>query len=238
MPMLRTLCWILAVFFFGATVLHFVDQLNLYAVPPTLPESSNMVERALGSFDYKQAIWPIFFGSNLLFGLGLLTLVPLAFVIGARVPRTDDRRSLLTSTLAAAGLLGAAGQLILIGAVRATVDIAYCDCGFKDQEVVSQIWAQMLIEGAVGWLLNGTAILAAIGLWTAGNLLRARGMGEGWQWLSRAIAVVLLIPVLLSILGTGDEVANLLIGLATGILLPIWAIWLGRNLGATTVLDA
>src|SRR5258706_11894318 len=110
MPMVRTLCWILAVFLFGATVLHFVDQLNLYAVPPTLPESSNMVERALGSFDYKQAIWPIFFGSNLLFGLGLLTLVPLAFVIGARVPRTDDRRSILTSTLAAAGLLGAAGQ--------------------------------------------------------------------------------------------------------------------------------
>ena len=63
-------------------------------------------------------------------------------------------------------------------------------------------------------------------------------MTEAWQWLSRAIAVVFVAPVILGILETGEELSNLLAALATAVLIPIWAIWLGRNLGGSTVLDA
>src|SRR4029079_11884678 len=101
-----------------------------------------------------------------------------------------DRRMLLTSPRAAVGLIGAIGELIFIGAIQPTIGLSYCDCGFKDQEVVSQIWASMLIEGSYRWLLNGTALVLAVGFWTAGTLLRSRGMTEAWQWLSRGIAVV------------------------------------------------
>jgi hypothetical protein len=236
--MLRTLTWAVAVLLVVATVLQLVDQLNLYATPPLLPESANMVDRRLGSSDYRAAIWPIFFGSHFLFALALLLVVPLAYVLGARLPRTDDRRLIMTSTLAAGALMGAIGELILIGAIQVTIGLDYCDCGFKDQEVVSQIWAAMLIEGAYRWLLNGTALVLAVGFWMAGALLRSRGMNEAWQWLSRAIAVAFLVPVALSILETGEEVANLLAALTIGILVPIWAIWLGRNLGGSAVLDA
>ena len=236
--MLRTLTWTVAALLIGATVLQLVDQLNLYAQPPLLPEAANMVERRLGSSDYRAAIWPIFFGSHFLFGLALLVVVPLAYVLGARLPRTEDRRLIMTSTLAGGALIGAIAELIVIGAIQVTIGLAYCDCGFKDQEVVSQIWGVMLIEGATGWLLNGTALMLAVGFWLAGTLLRSRGMNEAWQWLSRGIAVLFLVPVALSILETGGEVANLLVALVTGILVPIWAIWLGRNLGGSTVLDA
>jgi len=51
MRMLRRLCWIVAGLLVVATALQFVDQLNLYAQPPNLPESANMVERRLGSQD-------------------------------------------------------------------------------------------------------------------------------------------------------------------------------------------
>ena len=236
--MLRTLCWILAGLLVVATVLQFVDQLNLYAQPPLLSESANMVEHQLGTADYRAKIWPIFFGSHFLFALALLLVVPLAYVLGARLPRTEDRRLIMTSTLAAGALIGAIGELILIGAVQPTVGLAYCDCGFKEQEVVSQIWGVMLIEGAYRWLLNGTALVLSVGFWMAGTLLRSRGMTEAWEWLSRGIAVAFVVPVVLSILETGDEFANLLAALVTGILVPVWAIWLGRNLGGSTVLDA
>ena len=236
--MLRRLCWIVAGLLVVATALQFVDQLNLYAQPPNLPESVNMVDRRLGSADYRAAIWPIFFASHFLFGLALLVVVPLAYLVGARLPRTDDRRLVMTSTLAGGALIGAIAELIVVGSVQPTIGLTYCDCGFKEQEVVSQIWAQMLIEGSTVWLLNGTALMFAVGFWLAGTLLRSRGMNEAWEWLSRAIAVVFLIPVVLSILETGEEVSNLLAALATGILVPVWAIWLGRNLGGSTVLDA
>lgn len=236
--MLRRLCWIVAGLLVVATALQFVDQLNLYAQPPNLPESANMVDRRLGSADYRSAIWPIFFASHFLFGLALLVVVPLAYLVGARLPRTDDRRLVMTSTLAAGALIGAIAELIVVGSVQPTIGLTYCDCGFKEQEVVSQIWAQMLIEGSTVWLLNGAALMLAVGFWLTGTLLRTRGMNETFEWLSRAIAVVFLIPVVLSILETGEEVSNLLAALATGILVPIWAIWLGRNLGRSTVLDA
>src|SRR5439155_15701 len=100
--------------------------------------------------------WPIFFASHFLFGLALLVVVPLSYVVGARLPRTDDRRLIMTSTLAAGALIGAIAELIVVGSVQPTIGLTYCDCGFKDQEVVSQIWSQMLIEGASVWLLNGT----------------------------------------------------------------------------------
>ncbi|MEZ0239871.1 MAG: hypothetical protein ACAH65_03655 [Chloroflexota bacterium] len=236
--MLRTLSWTVAVLLVAATVLQFVDQLNLYAQPPVLPESANMVERRLGTTDYRAAIWPIFFGSHFLFALALLVVVPLTYVIGARLPRTEDRRLLMTSTLAGGALIGAIGELILIGAIQPTIGLAYCDCGFKDQEVVSQIWAAMLIEGSYRWLLNGTALMLGVGFWIAGTLLRGRGMSEAWEWLSRGIAVAFVVPVILSVVETGEEVSNLLAALVTGVLVPVWAIWLGRNLGTSTVLDA
>ena len=236
--MLRTLTWAVAILLFVATALQFVDQLNLYATPPVLPESSNMVERNLGSADYRAAIWPIFFGSHFLFALALLLVVPLSYILGARLPRTEDRRLLMTSTLAAGALIGAIGELLLVGAIQVTIGLSYCDCGFKEQEVVSQIWGVMLIDGAHRWLVNGAALMLAAGFWVAGTLLRTRGMSEAWQWLSRAIAVALVVPVVLAILETGEDVSNLLAALATAILVPIWAIWLGRNLGGSAVLDA
>ena len=83
--MIRGLAWALAVLFVAATVLQLVDQLNLVAQPPDLPDSTNLVDRILGQIPYSQAIWPVFFSANLLIGLGFPGRD------GARV-RPDGRR--------------------------------------------------------------------------------------------------------------------------------------------------
>jgi MFS family permease len=232
MSVARGFAWGLAVFFFGATLFQLVDQLDLVAQPPNIPESANLVDRVLASIPYQQDIWPIFFAANLLIGLGFLCVVGLGFGLAAEIPHDDDRRGLLAMAFVAAGIIGAAGQLLLIGAVKAKIDIPYCDCGFKDQEIVSQVWAEMVTGSAQQWLLNGATLLAALGIVVGGRLFGSGGpLSERWRWLSYAIAVLVVVTSVLGILDLADDLQNVISLALTGILIPIWAIWLARGTG-------
>jgi len=61
--MIRGLAWTLAVLFVAATVLQLVNQLNLVAQPPDLPDSTNLVDRILGQIPYSQVasmqVWAV-----------------------------------------------------------------------------------------------------------------------------------------------------------------------------------
>src|SRR5204863_5423010 len=132
------------------------------------------VDRVLGAIPYRHDIWPIFFTENLLIALGFMALGILGLALAGHVAVADQRRPLLGGALVTAGVLGAAGQLVLVGSVKASIDIPYCDCGFKEQEIVSQVWALMVTQGASEWLVNGAVLLAAIGIAVAGILFAAR----------------------------------------------------------------
>ncbi len=212
--------------FFAATLFFLADRLNVFYTPPDIPQSANFVERLLAQIPYRQSIWPIYFATNLLFGAGFAVLVGLAVTLAARLAPTDGRRYLLLWTLGTGGVLGVVGSLILVGAVQATIDIPYCDCGFKDTELVSQAWAQMLIEGAVQWLINGAGLLSAAGAVVAGRAFQGRGMPRAWTLLSYALGGLVVINVLAGILGFGEASDWLTVAL-TGIVLPIWTVWLG-----------
>ena len=223
--MIRGLAWAVAVLFVAATVLQLVDQLNLVAQPPDLPDSTNLVDRILGQIPYSQAIWPVFFSANLLIGLGFLVVTALGFALmGATAD--PDRRVILGASLIAGGILGAAGQALVIGSVKVAIDIPYCDCGFKEQEVVSQAWALMVSRGASDMLVSGAGLLAAIGIAAAGNAFRER-LGDRWTVVSWLVAAVLVLYVLVGFFGVSDDLLTALSILVPGILIPIWAIWLG-----------
>jgi hypothetical protein len=64
----------IGVAFFVAAILRLVDQLNLVATPPTLPETTNLVDRVLGTITYRNDIWPVFFGTNVLIAIGFAAL--------------------------------------------------------------------------------------------------------------------------------------------------------------------
>jgi hypothetical protein len=126
-------------------------------------------------------------------------------------------------------VLGAVGQLIIIGAAQVTVEQAYCDCGFKDTEVVSQIWGQMLIEGASQWLINSAAVLAAIGIAAVDVAFRKR-MPAGWDIVSWLTAIGLIATVVVGFFSLGgDDLGLYPLLVVTGILVPVWAIWLGLS---------
>jgi hypothetical protein len=231
MPVSRALLWSLAASFATSTLLQIIDWANLVAQPPNIPESANLVDRILAQIPYRHDIWPVFFGTNFLLGLGFVALSLLGSTLEAQVPRSNERSSLLKGTFISGGLLGAAGQLVVLGSVKASIDIPYCDCGFKEQEIVSQVWALMVTQ-SVGDLLVGVAILlAAAGLALSGTLF-AEQIGERSKMLAWAVAVVLIIYLIVRFATLSEDLGMVLGIVTTGILVPVWAIWFGSALGS------
>ena len=222
----------IGVVFLLAALLRLVDVLNLVASPPANP-GDNLVDRVLATIPYRHDIWPVFFGTNVLVAIGFAGLAALGWLLAARMTSTDDRRGLLLGTFVTGGILGVAGQLLLVGAVRAQIDIPYCDCGFKDQEIVSQVWAEMVAQGASEWLVNGALLLGAIGLVIAAARFGGREMPDTWGWLSVGIAALVAVWLLVSFADQGD-LSDALLLLTIGILVPIWSIWLGLRFGTAS----
>ena len=226
---MRTLRWLalaVGVLFLIGSALRLVDMLNLWATPPA-QTPTNMVEGRLAAQDYRMAIWPVFMLTNLAFGVGFMALVGLGIALASRLEHADPRRIGIVTMFAVGGVLGAVGQLMIIGAAQVTVEQAYCDCGFKDTEIVSQIWGQMLIEGASQWLIDSAAILAAIGI-VAVDLAFRRRMSPAWDILSWLTVIGLIATVVVGFFSLGgDDFGLYLLLVVTGILVPIWAIWLG-----------
>ena len=224
---LRGLAYGMAAAFFVSTLFQLADQLNLISQPPAVSGSANLVDRVTAFIPYREQIWPVYLVGNLLLGLGFVILVGLALTLAARAARTDERRHVLLWTLAMAGIIGAIAQVFLIGAVKAQIDIPYCDCGFKDQEIVSQVWGEMIVQSAVQLLIYAAALLAAAGLAVAATIFRA-AMPAGWQLLSWLGAALLVLSVILGWADIGGDATNWLTAAISGLLIPAWAIWLGR----------
>ena len=221
------LSWIVAIAFILATALLYVDRLNLVATPPDLPEG-NLVDRVLGGADYRQAIWPIFLWTNLLFGLGFVASVAFAFAVAAA------RRGLATflGLTATGGVIAAIASIIPVGAVNAGVWLQYCDCGFKETEIVSQVWAQMVALDISTWLNRLASIVLAAGLVAlardAGSLL-----SSNVRTLTYILAVALVLVPFLGITELTEPTVEELVSALTGlVLVPLWAVALGRSVEA------
>lgn len=219
-----------AALFFVATLFQLVDRLNLVATPPNLPDA-NLVQRIEAAGPYRHTIWPIFFATNFLFGVGFAALAGLGIGLAARRPGGEIGRLVLVWFIGLAGILGAVAFLARVGAVQASIDIPYCDCGFKDQEIVSQVWAEMVVDGAVLWLINGASVLAALGAVLAGRLFGGREMPAAWTTLSYLTAILIALAVVLGLIGQGDPSEWLTIAL-TGVVIPAWALWLALRFEA------
>ena len=229
MRVVRRLAWSVGILFLLGAVLQVVDALNLYTTPPDLPQSLNMVEFRLAVQDYRIAIWPIFMLGNLSYAIGFLALTALGLALAARLRSGDQLRIVIAASAITAGVLGAVGQLIIVGAAEPTIDMSYCDCGFKDTEIVSQIWAQMIAEGAAKWLVSAAGLLAAVSVGAVGTAFRDR-MPPAWNLLSWLTAIGLVASVVLGFVPLDSELPLWLTAFVSGVIVPIWAVWLGASL--------
>jgi hypothetical protein len=236
MRILRWLALSVGILFLVGTALQLVDFYNLYATPPQVGPV-NMVESRLAVQDYRTAIWPIFALGNFAFALGFIALAGLGLALAARLGSGDSQRIVLLTSLGVAGVLGAVGQFMVIGAAQVTIDMAYCDCGFKNEEIVSQIWGQMLIEGGTRWLINAASVLAAIGIVGVDVAFRRR-MPAAWDIVSWVTAIGLIATVVVGFISVEGDLPFYLQVLVAGVLVPIWTIWLGASLRPNPEPDA
>jgi hypothetical protein len=230
----RVLSWIVAIAFVLASILLYVDRLNLVATPPNLPESTNMVDRVLGTTQYRQAIWPLFLWTYLLFAAGFVAAVAFAWsVASAAGGRAGLPIFLALGTTG--GVIAAIASIIPIGSVDAAVWQGYCDCGFKETEIVSQIWAQMVAQDIAAWFNRVSSIVLALGLIALVREAPALVTSSLRIW-TYLTAIALVIVPALGIVQRTDPAAEELLSAITGlVLVPVWAVWLGRSVDRAPV---
>lgn len=229
--LIRNLAWAMAISLILATLLRLGDQLNIFATPPNLPDAATIVDRILGSSAYRHAIWPVYAAWNLLFGLAFIAVVPLASLIVHALDPQDARLRATGMIIGAGGILGAAAQVALVGAVDVAVNQAYCDCGFKEQEVISQFWAQNLFEGATDWLATVGLVLVGFGLLSLGVILATRSSASMLRQLSYLAGAALIVSALLNRIQLPDPIGDVVVVATFGLIVPIWAWQLGRDAG-------
>jgi hypothetical protein len=188
-----------------------------------------MVEFRLAVQEYRGAIWPIFLLGNLATGVGFIAVAALGIAIADDVSRRTSYRVGIAAGLGMAGIFGAVAQLLIIGVTQPTIDSAYCDCGFKDTEIVAQIWGQQLVESASRWLTNAALVLAAVGVAATGTAFRDR-MSPAWNIVSWLTAIGLVAAAVIPQLRISPDLDLWVLVLVAGVLVPIWAIWLGALL--------
>ncbi|HEV8682227.1 MAG TPA: hypothetical protein VGS09_05540 [Actinomycetota bacterium] len=156
----------------------------------------DFVDTLIAFFQNEQARWPQEVVASLLFAAGFLLLVALAWLLRYGFGRDDVRAGLASSALAVGGFLGAASQLIYLGAKQVAIDPHYCDCVYAPEQIISQDRALALADGTQRWLIMGFLLIAAIGLYLFGRLALDREVGGPWATVSFVGAAVSIVDLI------------------------------------------
>jgi hypothetical protein len=222
---IRQVGWLVAILGVIATLLTLIVQFNLTGAPPAIDDAADFPTRVLAAQPFIVSRWPIELAGNLLFAALFAGLLVLAALLSNRTRRLE-----VLALLGGGGILGIASQLTYVGAHQVAVNVLYCDCGFKTEEIISQTWGLMLIDGVATWVLNGAAVLLAGGAVVLVGALAGQRLPSAFDPVSWLLAGLLLLSVVLSAIGLEGPVAPLLIAVVSGILLPFWAWMLATRL--------
>jgi hypothetical protein len=137
--------------------------------------------------------------------------------------------------LVVGGVIGIGSQLMHMG-IHDAARPFYCDCGYRAEEVIGLDTAVHVGETMFNWLTTGALSFVAVGLALAGRLV---AVSSAWRTLSYAIAIGLLAAVAIRLVAAlvfieafdPFQVSDVIIGIVSGVLIPIWAILLARGVG-------
>ena len=226
------LSWALVVLAIISAIAQVSLTLGLLVPFPDVTDSTPFPDRLLAfrSGD-QQTFWIVAVGSLASFGVFLIgsllgvALRPLA--------RADTARDLMATLFVIGGGVGIVGQLVNLG-VNNAATFGYCDCGFRDTELIAQDYALSVGWTVVNWFLIGSVALVGSAAAIAGRLVE---ISSAWRTVSYLIAAVILLAVVIRVAASfvfieafdPFQVTDLMVALAAGILVPIWAVLLARG---------
>lgn len=223
---LQLLAWTAAMALVAAALLDIVLGFNILSAPPVRAEGSDFIDFLEIRFAWDRDRLPLDIASSLLYSVAFLAMAGIGLILGRSAFGAGERGSILATAFLSAGILGAAAQLVYVGAAQLAADPAFCDCGYRAEEVLGRLEALHVAVNQQLWLTHGAFVAAAVGFFAAAGLGRAADW-RGWPMLSIAVGAMLLAGVVVELLGL--ELVPELVGLITaGLLIPAWAIWLAR----------
>ena len=223
----RILGWIVGISLFVGAIIRMVLSFELLGLPD-IPEDADFVDRLLTIYEFQTSVWPLEFTSFVAFAIGFAALAALGPVLARLASDDDARGGLVMVSLLGLGGFGLASQLLQIGSVPFLTSPELCECGLREHEIMAREVVVNTIFGVQLWLAVGAIVLAAPGVWLAGSLGADAGMPPAWRWLSILIALVSIVLAVLAVLEAFPFDLYTL-GLSSGILVPIWAIWLAMR---------
>jgi MFS family permease len=244
--MTARLGWLVAATFLVAMVIFALGrQLHITTpLPGDRPPDATFVENLILSFEHQHEHWIEDLASSLLLAVGFIGLALLGATLRRALDRDDARGAVMAVTLLIAGVIGAASQLLYLGATELATNPEYCDCGFLAEEIVSRQMIHDIAMNVVFWMTDASTVLFAVGLLA----FAALGLASGWvsgglTVYARVLALLAFLSVVWGrvvvplLLGTGTDVdffhiAGWITVVFAGLLVPLWAAWLARAAGA------
>lgn len=228
----RRLALALAVLAIASAVLTIMFTFGLPPLPPPPPDIEDLLQRIEAYRFGDQQLFPFAFLQGVV-TLGLfLTAALLGVALRAWASRSTLRDAMVL-LFVVGGSLGIAANVLNI-AVADAAQSGICDCNYRTEELIGQDYALGLGWTVVNWLNIAAITMVAIGVAVAGRLVDISG---SWRTISYAIAALALLAVVIRTMAAfvfvqafdPFQISDLMIALAAGILVPIWAILLARG---------
>jgi hypothetical protein len=232
---------VLAASFFIGTVIVVLMNLNITTSPPDIPEGTPLPDGLFAEFANAREGWPQEVANGLLFALGFLAIAILGPILRHSLDKHDPRAYRVAVFLLVAGTIGVISQIVPLAIRDAAIVPYYCDCNFKDPQLISR-GALVDASFSVGsWLTDAFVVLYALGLWAIAGLARRAEWPSSFVLWSQLLAVVGVVSVAWDRLVARwlmDAQVQLEYGyiqlgflvLLAGIGVPVWAWMLSRIL--------
>ena len=240
----RWLATVGAIAFAFTALILLLDNLHVFVKPPDLPDATRLPDRLIAILEYESQHFPIALLNLLVAMVSFAALAALGPVVRRLLDADDPRGSLTVGAFALGGVIGVIGQVEYAGGLAVASNATYCQCEFADPQVIARGEVLDLVSSIQTWSIAGTLVAFAVGLLLVASLGRgSRAAPAGWLRLSMALGSLMLLvavatlgfPPLADALGWRVDP-----GIVTGVpslvillvLVPWWALWLRRLLGA------
>jgi hypothetical protein len=202
---------------------------------PTIPDGTSLVDRmGLLRASDTRLLPLIMIGS--LASMGVFLIAAMLGVALRRYASGLGWRDAMAMLLVVGGILGITAQALNIGVANAAT-FGFCDCGFRNEELIAQDYALSVGWAAQNWLNLTALTILSVGVALAGRLI---AISSTWRLISYAISALILVAVALRMIAAfvfvpvfdPFQVSDVLVALGAGILVPIWAILLSRGIAS------
>jgi hypothetical protein len=226
-------------------LLTLLDALNLTAPAPSIPEGAALPDRILAILQNQSQRFPVVLIASLVAVVAFATLAALGPVLRRALGSAHDPRgNVLVGTLALGGAIGVIGQLFFIGGQAVASDATYCECAFRDPQLIARGGVLDLVSSINAWMTWGTVAFFAMGLFAVASHPDAgRVAPRPWIVLTWMLATLMAV---VAVVGAGfpplaqslrwdldpslvTAVPSLVVLL---ILVPWWSFWLRGWLGS------